>query len=73
LVNERGFEIAQAGRDIDLNHIVLRRWLKEHDGNPKHAFPGLGTMKPEHFRQLMAENCVTCSIGCSGNVWTILR
>jgi putative transposase len=26
-------------------------------------------MKPEHFKQLMAENCVTCSIGCFGNVW----
>ena len=49
LVRERGVSIVQAARDLDLNHNMLRRWLKEHDGDPKHAFPGLGTMKPEQL------------------------
>jgi transposase len=49
LVRERGVAIVQAARDLDLNHNVLRRWLKEHDGDPKHAFPGLGQMKPEQL------------------------
>ena len=49
LVRDRGVAIVQAARDLDLNHNVLRRWLKEHDGDPKHAFPGLGQMKPEHL------------------------
>jgi transposase len=49
LVRERGVAIVQAARDLDLNHNVLRRWLKERDGDPKQAFPGLGQMKPEQL------------------------
>ena len=49
LVRERGVSIVQAARDLGLNHNVLRRWLKELDADPKHAFPGLGQMKPEHL------------------------
>jgi len=49
LVKERGVSIVQAARDLDLNHNVLRRWLKELDADPKHAFPGLGQMKPEQL------------------------
>lgn len=26
---------------------MLRRWVKELGADPKHAFPGLGQMKPE--------------------------
>jgi transposase len=49
LVRKHGVAIVQAARDLDLNHNVLRRWLKEHDGDPKHAYPGLGLMKPEQL------------------------
>ncbi len=49
LVRARGVAIVKAARDLDLNHNVLRRWLKEHDGDPQHAFLGLGTMKPEQL------------------------
>ena len=49
LVKARGVLIAQAARDLDLNHNVLRRWLKELDANSAHAFPGLGQMKPEQL------------------------
>ena len=49
LVKERGVAIVQAARDLDLNHNVLRRWVKELGSDPKHAFPGLGQMKPEQL------------------------
>ena len=49
LVRERGVAIVQAARDLDLNHNMLRRWLKELDADPVHAFPGLGQMKPEQL------------------------
>ena len=49
LVRDRGVAIVQAARDLDINHNMLRRWLKEHDGDPKYAFPGLGQMKPEQL------------------------
>ncbi len=49
LVKGRGVSIVQAARDLDLNHNVLRRWLKELDADPVHAFPGLGQMKPEQL------------------------
>ena len=35
------------GRDLDIRHTVLRRWVKEFGADPHHAFPGLGQMKPE--------------------------
>ena len=49
LVKERGVAIVQAARDLDLNHNVLRRWVKEFGSDPQHAFPGLGQMKPEQL------------------------
>ena len=48
-MKERDVSIVQAARDLGLNHNVLRRWLKEIDADPKHAFPGLGQMKPAQF------------------------
>ena len=49
LVRERGVSIVQAARDLEVNHNMLRRWLKEVDADPMHAFPGLGQMKPEQL------------------------
>ena len=49
LVSERGMSVTQAARDLDINHNMLRRWLKELGADPKHAFPGLGQMKPEQL------------------------
>ena len=48
-VSERGVSIVQAARDLDLNHNMLRPWLKELDVDSKHAFPGLGQMRPEQL------------------------
>ena len=47
LVRERGVSAAQAGRDLDVHENVLRKWVKEFAGDPSHAFPGHGQMKPE--------------------------
>ena len=49
LVSERGVSVTQAACDLDINHNMLRRWLKELGADPKHAFPGLGQMKPEQL------------------------
>ena len=49
LVRERGVSIAQAARDLEINHNMLRRWVKELGADPAHAFPGLGQMKPEQL------------------------
>jgi transposase len=50
LVRERGVSIVQAARDLDGNHNMLWRWLKELEADPKHAFSGLGQMKPEQLK-----------------------
>ena len=49
LVRERGVSIAQSARDLDINHNMLRRWVKELGADPSHSFPGLGQMKPEQL------------------------
>ena len=53
MVRDRGVSIVQAAGDLDLdldlNHNMLRRWLKELDADPNDAFPGLGQMKPEQL------------------------
>ena len=47
MMKGRGVSLAQAARDLDIKHTVLRRWVKEFGADPQHAFPGLGQMKPE--------------------------
>ena len=47
LVTERGVSVAQACRDLDLAESVLRRWMRETEADPRHAFPGHGQVKPE--------------------------
>ena len=49
LVRARGVSFAQAARDLEINHNMLRRWAKEFGSDPKQAFPGLGQMKPEQL------------------------
>ena len=49
LVKDRGVSIVQASRDLEINHNMLRRWVKELGADPQHAFPGLGQMKPEQL------------------------
>ena len=47
LIKERGVSVSQAARDLDLHENVLRKWVRELAGDPEHAFPGQGQMKPE--------------------------
>ena len=49
LVRERGVSYVQAARDLDVNVNMLRRWVKELGADSKHAFRGLGQMKPEQL------------------------
>ena len=47
LIKDRGVAVAQAARDLDVHENVLRKWVRELAGDPQHAFPGHGQMKPE--------------------------
>jgi transposase len=47
LIKDRGVAMAQAARDLDVHENVLRKWVHELSGDPQHAFPGHGHMKPE--------------------------
>lgn len=39
--------MAQASRDLDVHVNVMRKWVREVEADPKHAFPGQGQTKPE--------------------------
>jgi|TARA_Y100000815_G_scaffold274351_2_gene308164 transposase len=39
--------VAQAARDLDVYENVLRKWVRELSGDPQHAYPGHGQMKPD--------------------------
>ncbi len=47
LVLERGVCAAQAGRDLSVHANVLRKWIREAEGDPGSAFPGHGNLRPE--------------------------
>jgi transposase len=50
LVEERGIRIAQASRDLDLNDIILRRWIREISSDPSQAFLARGQIKADELR-----------------------
>jgi len=58
LVKDRGVTVAQAARDLDVHENVLRKWIRELAGEPRHAFLGQGVMKPEQaeLERLKKEN-----------------
>ena len=39
--------VSQAARDLDVHENMLRKWVRESETDPHHAFPGQGQMKPE--------------------------
>lgn len=47
LIKTRGVSVAQAARDLGIHANVLRKWLRDVQLDPVHAFPGQGQMKPE--------------------------
>jgi transposase len=42
LVMERGLSRTKVARDLGLDNITLRRWIKEFAAEGEHAFPGHG-------------------------------
>ncbi len=47
LIKERGVSYAQASLDLGVNRSCA--WVKALAGDPQHAFPGQGQMKPEQL------------------------
>ena len=49
LFRERGVNVAQAARDLDVHENVLRKGVKDFVADLAEAFPGNGQMKPEQL------------------------
>ncbi len=49
LIKQRGVSYAQASQDLGVHQSQLRDWVKKFAGDPQHAFPGQGQMKPEQL------------------------
>ena len=47
LINEQGYKISEAARNLGIHPSSLRRWKNELDTNSTQAFPGKGHMCPE--------------------------
>lgn len=47
LINEQGYKISEAARNLGIHHSSLRRWKSELEANSTQAFPGKGHMLPE--------------------------
>lgn len=46
LVREQGVPVLQVARELGIHPNSLRQWIKGHEADPQHAFPGKGQMKP---------------------------
>jgi transposase len=57
LITHRGYSIAEASRSLGVEYSVLRRWKREFEQDPEHAFPGKGRLRPpdEEIRRLRAK------------------
>jgi transposase len=47
LVRDQGVKVSQAAVDLGVHENVLRKWVREYESDPSHAFPGQGQQKPE--------------------------
>ena len=58
LVVDHGYSKAEAGRSLDVNPNLIRRWQREFDADGTDAFPGQGKLTPDQkrIRDLEAEN-----------------
>jgi transposase len=57
MVTDDGHGIADVARDLDLRPDMLRRWKRQLEADPRHAFPGQGRLKPDEgeMRRLRRE------------------
>ena len=58
LVVDHGYSKAEAGRSLDVNPNLIRRWQREFEAEGSSAFPGQGKLTPDQkrIRDLEAEN-----------------
>ena len=58
LVTEHGYRVSEAARNLDINATMLRRWVREAQGDQAQVFRGNGRLTPEQeeLRRLRAEN-----------------
>lgn len=47
LVNEKGYKVSEAARNLGIHPNSLRRWKEQLEKDGNHAFPGKGHMTPE--------------------------
>ncbi len=57
LVTEQGYKVAEASRNLGIDHRMLGRWVKEFQDDENEAFRGNGklTAEQEELRRLRAE------------------
>lgn len=57
LVKEQGYTRAEAARSLDINPVMLGRWIKEAEQDDGDAFRGNGNLTPEQeeIRRLKAQ------------------
>ena len=58
LVIDQGYSKAEAGRSLDVNPNLIRRWQREFEAEGGNTFPGQGKLTPDQkrIRDLEAEN-----------------
>ena len=58
LVVDQGYSKAEAGRSLDVNPNLIRRWQREFEAEGNVAFPGQGKLTPDQkrIRDLEKEN-----------------
>jgi transposase len=58
LVVDQGYSKAEAGRSLDVNPNLIRRWQLEFEAEGNDAFPGHGKLTPDQkrIRDLETEN-----------------
>ena len=58
LVLDQGYSKAEAGRSLDVNPNLIRRWQREFEAEGGGAFPGQGKLSPDQqrIRDLETEN-----------------
>ena len=55
---ESEVSLSQVAGELGIHPNTLRSWIEELEGDPKHAFPGKGRLKPEaeELQRLRREN-----------------
>jgi transposase len=54
LTHNRGGKVTEVANSLGIHPNILHRWIKEHEDDPAHSFPGNGNLRTpdEQIRQL---------------------